>query len=295
MWDYVAADRPGVTVTHSGDARRQAVGAPRGAARDGGDGRRAVPAGAPGQGRGRLPHRRVHRRAGGVRPAVRRSWPLRRRGRRGRLRGAAAAPHPVPAGAARVPRRGERSSMRCTTTAHASSACCRLLDEQMLDNLAPAGRLEAIYVEFPDNLHGGMTNPRLFARYCLPDYQRYIGVLHGQGRKVGSHTDGDVGPLLALLKESGLDVCESFSPFPLTACTFDEAWAFVAGRTDHLGRHPVTAPGRRPHGRGQLPGVRGASAGHGRRGADHPGGGRSGDGQQLDRTSQIHRRAGRGA
>jgi hypothetical protein len=84
-------------------------------------------------------------------------------------------------------------------------------------------------VEFPDNLHGGMTNPRLFARYCLPDYQRYIGVLHGQGKMAGSHTDGDVRPLLALLRESGLDVCESISPFPLTSCTFDEAWAAWRG------------------------------------------------------------------
>ena len=74
-----------------------------------------------------------------------------------------------------------------------------------------------------------MTNPRLFARYCLPDYQRYTGILHGQGRKVGSHTDGDVGPLLALLKESGLDVCESISPFPLTPCTFDEVWTAWRG------------------------------------------------------------------
>ena len=30
--------------------------------------------------------------------------------------------------------------------------------------------------------------------------------------------------LLSLLAESGLDVCESFSPAPLTECTFIEAW-----------------------------------------------------------------------
>jgi hypothetical protein len=105
----------------------------------------------------------------------------------------------------------------------------RLLDQQMVAILAGLADLPASYLEFPDNLHGGMTNPRLFARYCLPDYQRYTGILHGQGRKVGSHTDGDVKPLLALLKESGLDVCESISPFPLTACTFDEVWTAWRG------------------------------------------------------------------
>lgn len=99
-----------------------------------------------------------------------------------------------------------------------------LLDQQMVGILRHLADLPATYLEFPDNLHGGMTNPRLFARYCLPDYQRYTEILHREGKVVGSHTDGDVRPLLALLKESGLDVCESISPFPLTRCTFDEVW-----------------------------------------------------------------------
>ena len=104
-----------------------------------------------------------------------------------------------------------------------------LLDQQMVDILHRLADVPAIYLEFPDNLHGGMTNPRVFARYCLSDYQRYTGILHSQGRIAGSHTDGDVGPLLSLLKESGLDVCESISPFPLTPCTFDEVWTAWRG------------------------------------------------------------------
>ena len=99
----------------------------------------------------------------------------------------------------------------------------------MVEILRHLADLAAIYLEFPDNLHGGMTNPRLFARYCLPDYQRYTGILHGQGKVVGSHTDGDVKTLLVLLKESGLDVCESISPFPLTSSTFDEIWTSWRG------------------------------------------------------------------
>jgi len=99
-----------------------------------------------------------------------------------------------------------------------------LLDEQLVDILHRLGALEAVFVEFPDNLHGLITNPRLFAKYCLPAYQRYSEILHAQGKKTGSHTDGNVKPLLGLLAESGLDVCESFSPAPLTECTFDEAW-----------------------------------------------------------------------
>jgi len=69
-----------------------------------------------------------------------------------------------------------------------------------------------------------MTNPRLFAEYCLPAYQRYAGILHAQGKKMGSHTDGDLRPLLNLLTETGLDVCESISPAPLTSARFEDIW-----------------------------------------------------------------------
>jgi len=100
----------------------------------------------------------------------------------------------------------------------------QLVDEQLAEILRRLGDFPAPYVEFPDNLHGGMTNPRLFARYCLPAFQRHTAALHAQGKKAGSHTDGNVKPLLGLLRESGLDVCESVSPYPLTPCTLDEAW-----------------------------------------------------------------------
>ena len=72
-----------------------------------------------------------------------------------------------------------------------------------------------------------MTNPKLFHEYCLPAYQEYTDILHRQGKKAGSHTDGDIRSLLGLLVESGLDVCESVSPAPLTSFTFQEvnqAW-----------------------------------------------------------------------
>jgi hypothetical protein len=105
-----------------------------------------------------------------------------------------------------------------------------LLDQQMLEILNKLLDFSWIYVEFPDNLHSLMTNPKLFARYCLPAFQRYTQILHGQGKVVGSHTDGEIKPLLSLLKESGLDVCESFSPQPLTDCTFEEAWNAWQGR-----------------------------------------------------------------
>ena len=100
-----------------------------------------------------------------------------------------------------------------------------LLDQMMLEDLRQISSYSGIYVQFDDNLDGMITNPRLFKTYCLPYYQHYTEILHAQGKKVGSHTDGNLKRLLAMLVESGLDVCESFSPAPLTECTFDEAWS----------------------------------------------------------------------
>ena len=107
---------------------------------------------------------------------------------------------------------------------HLVTRLLELLDQQMVDILHRLADFNWHYVEFPDNLHSMMTNPKLFSDYCLTAYQRYTNILHQQGKKVGSHLDGDLQPLLGMIKESGLDVCESFSPKPLTNCTFEEAW-----------------------------------------------------------------------
>jgi hypothetical protein len=99
-----------------------------------------------------------------------------------------------------------------------------LLDRIVSQAVDGVAQLEVPYVEFLDNLDGTMTNPRLFTEYCLPSYQRYTQILHEQGKKVGTHGDGHLQSLLKLMPQSGLDVCESFSPFPLTPCRFEEAW-----------------------------------------------------------------------
>lgn len=99
-----------------------------------------------------------------------------------------------------------------------------LLDERCTEFLHNLAALDVLYVQLGDNLEGTMTNPRLFRQYALPVYQRYTDILHGQGKLVGSHTDGNLQSLLELLTETGLDVCESISPAPLTTFTFPEIW-----------------------------------------------------------------------
>lgn len=99
-----------------------------------------------------------------------------------------------------------------------------LLDQRIVENLHRLAELKVPYVELGENLDGVMTPPPYFAEHVLPYYQRYAEILHAQGKKIGAHTDGNMKPLLALLTESGLDVCESISPYPLTEATFEEIW-----------------------------------------------------------------------
>ena len=99
----------------------------------------------------------------------------------------------------------------------------QVIDEQTAELLQQLTGFDYPYIEFIDNLDGMMTNPRLFPKYALPSYQKYSEVAHQQGKKLGSHTDGNLKGLMPLLAESGLDVCESFTPAPMTACTVDEA------------------------------------------------------------------------
>jgi hypothetical protein len=105
-----------------------------------------------------------------------------------------------------------------------------LLDARLCEQLGHLSGLDVPYVEFNDNVEGSMTNPRLFRKYCLPAYQRYADILHPQGKKMGAHTDGNLKPLVALIAECGLDVCESFTPHPLTPLTIEEAWQAWSAR-----------------------------------------------------------------
>lgn len=105
-----------------------------------------------------------------------------------------------------------------------------LLDQVMQADIRRMVDFDWPYIQFDDNLDGMITNPRLFQKYCLDAYQAYVEPLHAQGKKVGSHTDGNLKRLVNLLPQTGLDVFESFSPEPLTDLSFEDGWNAWQGR-----------------------------------------------------------------
>jgi hypothetical protein len=99
-----------------------------------------------------------------------------------------------------------------------------LMDEVNSHTLQCLNDFQVPYIEFCENVDVSMANPRLFSQYLLPAYQRYAEILHSQGKKFGAHLDGNLQGLVPLIAESGLDVCESFTPAPQTACALEDAW-----------------------------------------------------------------------
>lgn len=83
----------------------------------------------------------------------------------------------------------------------------------------------AFMLEYGDNFDSEITNPRLFREYCLPRLQQASEKVHAAGKVLGSHMDGDMSLLVNLIPETGLDVVESFSPFPLSSLSFQQAWS----------------------------------------------------------------------
>lgn len=97
-----------------------------------------------------------------------------------------------------------------------------LLGEQVIEAMKLMQEIDTPYVEIGDNVDGMMTNPRLFEKYSMEMYQTLSDMAHSHGKKIGSHMDGDLKPILPQIKECGLDVIESFSPVPLTPVRIEE-------------------------------------------------------------------------
>ena len=77
-------------------------------------------------------------------------------------------------------------------------------------------------INFGENVHAGTLSPLLFLKYHLPACQRRCERLHGAGKFITSHWDGDVKPLLPYARETGLDGIEAITPRPQGDVTLEE-------------------------------------------------------------------------
>jgi len=79
-------------------------------------------------------------------------------------------------------------------------------------------------IEVGANYEQVMTPPPIFRQYFLPFYKQAVPLLHAAGKIVALHGDGDMGPdLLALMRETGVDVVEALTPRPMTSIDVRQA------------------------------------------------------------------------
>ena len=64
------------------------------------------------------------------------------------------------------------------------------------------------------NIDGVLVNPRIFKKYIIPRYQKYNEILHRSGKITMTHMDGRLKCLKELIRETGLDTVEAFTPPP---------------------------------------------------------------------------------
>lgn len=89
-----------------------------------------------------------------------------------------------------------------------------------------------------DNFSGIITHGRLFRTYCLPYLQAFSADLHARGKWLASHIDGETASLLQVFAESGVDVAECFTPWPMTQTTLAQAQAAWGDRVTIWGGVP---------------------------------------------------------
>jgi hypothetical protein len=88
------------------------------------------------------------------------------------------------------------------------------------------------------NYDDAITYPPFFERHILPALRDFALYLHGRGKYLLTHTDGENRRLVPLYLEAGFDVADSVCPHPMTRMRLDELIAAFEGRITILGGIP---------------------------------------------------------
>lgn len=91
--------------------------------------------------------------------------------------------------------------------------------ERLMDVINPS---PVEIINFGENVHAGTLPPAWFRKYHLPACQARCQKLHGAGKFVCSHWDGDTASILPYARETGLDGIEAITPKPQGDVTLEQ-------------------------------------------------------------------------
>lgn len=86
-----------------------------------------------------------------------------------------------------------------------------------------------------DNVDGSLIGPRLFEKYCMPEYEKQAKALHAQGKLMAVHMDGRLALLKDLISRTPIDIVEAFHPPPMGDLPLGEALSLWRDKAIWLG------------------------------------------------------------
>ena len=86
-----------------------------------------------------------------------------------------------------------------------------------------------------DNIDGVLANPKLFARYFMPEYEKQAKPLHRAGKLMACHMDGRLKNLQELIGRTPIDIIEAIHPPPMGDLSIREALAAWPGKVLWIG------------------------------------------------------------
>ncbi len=111
--------------------------------------------------------------------------------------------------------------------------------EQQREIIRLGARCPAEVIEVGANYDEGITPPPIFEKYFRPFYREAAEVLHGGGKLMAAHCDGEMRRLLVQLADCGLDVAEAITPTPMTSLDVWKTRALWDGKVAMWGGIPT--------------------------------------------------------
>ena len=116
----------------------------------------------------------------------------------------------------------------------------QVLEEQEWEIVRIALEAPIETAEIDGNYDAELTPPPLYRKHFVPFLKRVADAFHARGKLLMTHVDGDNSGLLELIKETGFDIGEAWTPAPMTPVTTAEARRVWGGQISIWGGLPTT-------------------------------------------------------
>ncbi|MFZ2635974.1 MAG: uroporphyrinogen decarboxylase family protein [Rectinemataceae bacterium] len=88
-------------------------------------------------------------------------------------------------------------------------------EEHDLRLIEMAASMPGPVVIISDHADENLISPPWYRRYCMPFYRKACDILHGAGKLVSTHLDGNFKGYLGFIRETGFDILDGCTPAPM--------------------------------------------------------------------------------